>query len=471
MYGLSGAVPESAFLCVVLAAVAVVIIYSVVYSLFQSKRLKKLVLEDSLTGLLSLEGLEVQCQRMFHLHHDESFLLTEFNVRDFAFVNRLYGSEKGDEILKSLADVLRDEFAGKKNTVVARGYADNFYVVTLVEDNEDSALVQMELFQSNLQEHVGQVQNVHIILKSGSIICRRDGDAAIDFKDMVSRAGYARHSTQDSIVENFAVYDESMQNQHENEEKIENTIEDAIHKQELLVMYQPKMNLQTGKIEGAEALVRWKGENNVLIPPNVFIPVLERNGMVGILDHYVYNRVFKFMNRLQRENVPLVRISMNMSRLNHNTLEFVNELDILRERYEIDRQYVELEIEERFAGAGDDFLKDLIHRLHATGYMVSMDDFGSGQSSLNMLSEMPVDVVKIDQRFLMQAEYSQESRIILSYMVRMVNELGKESLCEGVETETHVQLLRDMGCRLAQGYYYSKPITEDEFKQFILDHI
>ena len=231
------------------------------------------------------------------------------------------------------------------------------------------------------------------------------------------------------------------------------------------------MNLQTGKIEGAEALVRWKGENNVLIPPNVFIPVLERNGMVGILDHYVYNRVFKFMNRLQRENVPLVRISMNMSRLNHNTLEFVNELDILRERYEIDRQYVELEIEERFAGAGDDFLKDLIHRLHATGYMVSMDDFGSGQSSLNMLSEMPVDVVKIDQRFLMQAEYSQESRIILSYMVRMVNELGKESLCEGVETETHVQLLRDMGCRLAQGYYYSKPITEDEFKQFILDHI
>ncbi|MBQ2081122.1 MAG: EAL domain-containing protein, partial [Treponema sp.] len=108
--------------------------------------------------------------------------------------------------------------------------------------------------------------------------------------------------------------------------------------------------------------------------------------------------------------------------------------------------------------------------LHASGYQVSMDDFGSGQSSLNMLSEMPVDIVKFDQRFMQQAEYSKDSRIVLDYMIRMVNELGKVSLCEGVETEAHVKFLQKCGCNLAQGFYYSKPIDEESFKKFLVEY-
>lgn len=464
-------------LFIILGAVLFAVIFSVVFSILYSKYLRRKFNEeknyDSVTGLLTLFGLEEQIANRYRIKKDEKFLLTELNVRDFASVNRIYGNKDGDEILNSIAKNLillfSDDGKSDKNVMLARGYADNFYIVQVCSD-EREVLNRMEFFQTNLQSKVGKERNVHIVLKSGSVFCRCDENHPLNLRDVISKAGYARRTTKDSVVENFAVYDGSMQVQHENEERIENGIESAIRNKDLMVMYQPKINLSTGKIEGAEALIRWKTKNNALIPPNVFIPVLERNGLVGVLDQYVYRSVFKFLKGLENENIQPVKISMNMSRLNNNSREFVNELDVLQAQYQVEKKYIELEIEERFAGAGDDFVCDLIHSLHEAGYQVSMDDFGSGESSLNMLSEMPVDIVKFDQRFLKQAEYSRDARVILAYMIKMVNELGKVTLCEGVETARHVKILQKCGCRLAQGYYYSKPINEEEFKKFILEH-
>lgn len=445
-------------------------VYSVLYSIYYSLRAHRKGAVDDVTGILSLSGFEDQANKLLKARKGSRFLLTEVNVRDFAFANRLYGHDKGDSILKSIGQNLLVHTRELQDVILARGYADNFYVIQKVSGEENSALDEMEYLLRNVQERVCNEEDVHIVLKSGSIFCGSFDGKSVDLKDMISKAGYARHSTQDSAVENFSVYDEGMQIQHENEERIENSIEDAIHRNDLVVLYQPKINLQTGKIAGAEALIRWKSENGSMIPPNLFIPVLERNGMVGVLDQYVYRNVFKFLSRLQKEGLPLVKISMNISRLNHNALDFVSDLDALQIQYQIDKKYIELEIEERFAGAGDDYIRDLIHRLHASGYQVSMDDFGSGQSSLNMLSEMPVDIVKFDQRFLHQAEFSKDSRIVLDYMIRMVNELGKVSLCEGVETQAHVDFLKRCSCNLAQGFYYSKPIDEAAFKKFLVEH-
>lgn len=467
---------SNALLWAILAAVLFCLVFAVsfaiIYSQCQKRKIKKEICTDKVTGLLSMDGFEEQVNQNNKGRKSQKYLLTEINVRDFANVNRIYGNKEGDEILRCIAANLRKKLVDDskpKNVLIARGYADNFYIMQAVSDINDS-LDKMEIIQNNLQFKVGKERNVHIILKSGSVVCRTNENRAINVRDAISKAGYARRLTKDSLIENFAVYNGAMQAQHENEERIENSIENAIKNNELIVFYQPKINLESGKIEGAEALIRWRTKNNALIPPSIFIPVLERNGMVGVLDQYVYKSVFKFLHHLQEDNIQPVKVSMNMSRLRNDSREFVAELDILQEQYGVDKKYIELEIEERFAGAGDDFVCDLIHSLHESGYQVSMDDFGSGQSSLNMLAEMPVDIVKFDQRFLKQAEYSRESRIILAYMIRMVNELGKVTLCEGVETERHVKILRKCGCRLAQGYYYSKPITEDEFRQFLIDH-
>lgn len=460
-------------LAAVLFCVVFAVVYSIVYSNYKNRKDKKKNGTDKVTNLLSIEGLENAISHAYKNKKNAKYLLTEMNVRDFASVNRLYGTAEGDKILQTIASCLQNQYSGvlenDENVFLARGYADNFYIMQLITDEKD-ALERTEILQNNLQERVCKERNVHIVLKSGNVVCRSDEAHAINLKDVISKAGYARHSTNESVVENFVIYDGNMQVQHENEERIENGIESAIKNKDLMVMYQPKINLSTGKIEGAEALVRWRTKNNALIPPSVFIPVLERSGMVGVLDQYVYRSVFKFLRQLEAENVPRVKISMNISRLNNNSREFVNELNVLQEQYQIDKEFIELEIEERFAGGGDDFVCDLIHSLHESGYQVSMDDFGSGESSLNMLSEMPVDIVKFDQRFLKQAEYSREARVVLAYMIKMVNELGRVTLCEGVETARHVKILQKCGCRLAQGYYYSKPINEEEFKKFILEH-
>ena len=450
---------------------SLVALYALVITVIYIKKFVSGKKHDRLTGMLNLQGFESACEHLFHLAKNHKFLLSELNVRDFAFVNRIYGADKGDLILKSIAKHLSQIKSQSPNAIIARGYADNFYILQPIDGDETDFITAMEITQNNLQEQVGKEEDVHIILKSGNIVCFNHGRETIDLRDMISKVGYARRLTQDSVIENFSMYDSNMRIQHENEERIENGIEKAISNKDLLVLYQPKINLETGKIQGAEALVRWKTKNNALIPPDIFIPVLERNGLVGVLDQYVYRKVFSFLRSLEAENIPQVPVSMNISRLSHNSLEFITELDTLQIQYQVDKKYIELEIEERFAGAGDDYVKDLIHRLHSSGYVVSMDDFGSGQSSLNMLCEMPVDVVKFDQRFLHQAEGSRDARVVLAYMIKMVNELGKVSLCEGVETKRQVKILQNIGCKVAQGYYYSRPIDEETFKKYIVEHL
>ncbi len=434
-----------------------------------NKRLRRQVNEDSLTGLLTLTGLEESASHLMRQAKGDTFLLTEINVRDFSFINRIYGTAKGDSLLVSIATILSTHF-DKKKALLARGYADNFYILSCVSGQEAFALDEMEAWLAYLQEAACRIENIHVIIKSGNVVFKNNQQSFTDLKDMISKAGYARRSTHDSMVETFAVYDEGLKTQRENEEHIESRLEAALRNDEFVVLYQPKVNLSTQKVVGAEALVRWKKSDNTYVPPDTFIPVLEKNGLVGKLDMYVYENVFAYLKQLKRNSIPAVPISMNLSRLNYSAMDLLYKLSNLHNKYGIPKELVELEIEERFAGAGDDFIRDLAHRLHSSGYIVSMDDFGSGQSSLNMLSEVPVDVVKFDQGFLRRAEYSQESRIILGHMVKMVKELGKTALCEGVETANHVKLLREMGCDIAQGFYYSRPLEAEAFKEFLIKH-
>ena len=173
---------------------------------------------------------------------------------------------------------------------------------------------------------------------------------------------------------------------------------------------------------------------------------------------------------MQEEGLNLVPVSMNISRLNYNTKLFINNLNTLIYSCNIPKKYIELEIEERFAGANDDFIKDFVESLHKEDFKVSMDDFGAGSSSLNMLSEIPVDIVKFDQRFLHYAEISKSSRIILKSTIQMVKDLGMVTVCEGIETKEQADFLRSVGCSIAQGYYYSKPLDEEDFKAFLINH-
>ena len=251
-------------------------------------------------------------------------------------------------------------------------------------------------------------------------------------------------------------------------------MEQALENHEFFVMYQPKISLVDDRIVGAEALVRWNSTQFGLLTPDKFIPLFERNGFITKLDYYVYEEVFKFIQTRLSKGETIVPISVNMSR-NHNRPEkFMHDFMKIFNKYSISPNLIQLEILERSV-MDNSTLHDITEKLHQEGFTVAMDDFGSGESSLNMLTKIPVDVLKFDREFL-NASTDSEGRIdkksekFINVLITLSKNLEKQTVFEGVETQAQRDFLRSIECDQAQGYFYSKPLSEQDFVQFIKLH-
>ena len=244
-------------------------------------------------------------------------------------------------------------------------------------------------------------------------------------------------------------------------------MEDALLKGEFQVYLQPKYYLPTGEIVGAEALVRWVEPSGKIIPPDNFIPLFERNGFIIQVDFYVYEQVMKRMQKWKQEGRRPICVSVNVSRVHVRTYDFLQRLNELIEKYQIPKEYFELELTETIMGSAQGMTKDFIQECKKQGYKVSIDDFGSGYSSLNLLKDLPVDILKIDKGFLDETAESERSSIIVEQVVEMAKKMKIGTLCEGVETLKQAEFLKGIGCDMAQGYLFSKPIPMEEFEKMI----
>lgn len=442
--------------------------------------------KDSLTSLYSLSGFEEHAIKLLKKYPNSDFLLTEINIRAFSNINKNHGENKGNKILTDLSNLIEKKCLPGAPTVIARGYADSFCVFERIDSpsfytekkelNEEAIIEAIKNSVRQLQNQLTECQNneLSIILKSGSAIYRGSRNQEKGTKDfelniihgLMGNAKYARRSTRTSIVNNTTLYNSRLQEKHEKANRIESQIIKAVQKKEFKVMYQPKYELSTGKIKGAEALVRWIKDGKIISPED-FIPLLEKNDYIKELNKYIYEEVYKFQNRiLEAKNDRAVPVSINISRVDYDINLFISELEELEKRFSIPKELIELEIEER-ESSENSFNEYFIKKLSDKGWRISIDDFGSGQSSLRMLSEVPVDIIKIDQGFLRTIEFSENSKLVLKHMIHLINSMGKVSLCEGVENEMHVQILKEFGCQLAQGYFYSKPVDADVFMKML----
>jgi len=446
-----------------------VLLYSVISIVFNTFKYKKLSEIDLLTGLWNLTCFEQHAEKLMASLPKNNFILSEVNIRSFAQINRVYGSEMADRILQFLANELRRIKSDKNVLFIARGYADSFYVLRSA-DSRDTALGQIHTVMHEIFRRE-ETFGIRIVIKTGSVFTGPDYGGFDSIKNLVGKAGYARKSIRDSVVDNFALFDEILQQKRLLEGNIESCMSKALTNHEFFVVFQPKVDIRTGKIKSAEALVRWNSPENGLVSPEVFIPVLEKNGYAVKMDFYVYQSVFEYLQHSLDDGRPVVPVSLNISRLHTSAEKFVTDFMMLYSKYNIPPQYIELEIVERSAGSNDNILKEITDMLHRHGFLVAMDDFGAGESSLNMLSEIPVDEIKFDQRFLKKAESSPDSATILREMMKMAQMLGKVTVCEGVETEAQLVLLKDIGCDLAQGFYYSKALMLDDFKEYLMEHM
>lgn len=410
---------------------------------------------DTLTGLLNKEQFYIETAKLIKENRDVKYCLVCSNIKDFKFVNELFGIEKGNEILKKQAEYMKN-FIGE-NSLAARLHADRFAMcmprIRFDEDliNEAITGIQEAFKNSSFHMHIFVgVYDIHDVEERVSIMC--------------DKANLASETIKNEYKSSVAYYTEHLLEKSIEERKIIGEFDRALDNEEFVMFLQPQVDV-SGKPFGSEALVRWQHPDKGLLAPGVFIDVLEKTGFVYRLDRYMWDKAVKQLAEWKKRGTNDYHISVNISTKDFYLIDVYETFVGLVEKYDIDPKLLKLEITE--TALMSDFNKNMviIKRLQKYGFDIEIDDFGSGYSSLNMLKDISADVLKIDMGFLRASENEVKGQDILESIIGLANKLGMRVITEGVEKKTQVDMLYDMGCKMFQGYYFSKPIPVDEFEK------
>lgn len=422
---------------------------------------------DSVTGLYKYERfLRLAGEFIANAEHG-NYAILYLDVFNFKFINDTFGYETGDRVLHELAQAL---LSYSDHIVLAsRVFSDNIVAICRLGSwSEEEVKRGLEkAIASQTEIFAKRFTNSKLNIGMGVCTFTISG-APVMLKNIISNANMARKKSKQSGMPGVVFYDDQMGSEAQNEVAYSNDMEKAFENREFVVYFQPRVSLKDNVIKGAEALVRWKKKDGSIIYPNDFIPVFERNKSVTLLDFYVYEEVCRYLKDRLDKKLKTVAISVNVSRVHLYSIdEFITKVKGLLMKYNIPPQYLEFELTETsFTDKVDDSI-NLMSRLRKLGVKVSLDDFGSGYSSLNVLTKLPLDILKIDKEFLKDFDSDSEEKIVIPSVIDMANKLNLEVVCEGVETIEHVKFLKSIGCEYAQGYYYSKPVPQEDFDALV----
>ena len=440
-----------------------VIIAYILIVRFTFKRLKnanehisRIAYVDSLTGYSTWDKFVLDAKKLLQ-HEYRRYALVSFDIDKFKAINDMYGHDEGNRVLKLIADTVNRNI--ENTETFSRINSDNYYILMLYHDDSQISERIRNLIQAieyEITEFVPVLSfGVYRILDSNESI-RRMGDLADIAKRTVK---YGDDSA-------YAFYTESMLESMREEKRIENEMQNALDMHEFCVFYQPKVSLDGNvNLTGAEALVRWIKDGNV-ISPGKFIPLFERNRFIVKLDFYIMDQVCIKIKQWQKYYKDLL-ISVNMSRVHLKDPQFAEKLYSICASHNVSPSNIEIEITESAAYESLETLVNVFRELKEYGFNISIDDFGSGYSSLNMLKDLPADVLKIDRAFLAETDSNKRANDILGHVIRMASSLGMHTICEGIETDEQAKLLGGLGCEMAQGFYFAKPMPSDSFEEIL----
>ena len=413
-------------------------------------------MHDPLTGLLNRDGFchVVEEYRKLHINTDETHYLIITNIRDFKLINQMLGDKDGDSILKTTGRIIRSLMYPED--IYGRLYADKFAVL-VSERNFDKSMYRnmINLVRSQI---TSDKQGLRL-----QVGIYRMEDLSDDVITMCDKALIALKSISSEEPVAYAYYEPLMMQKALTEKAVVTNFDTALKNGEFKIYLQPQMN-QRGELIGSEALVRWKKIDNTVIPPNAFIPVLEKSNLISRLDLYVWELAAIKLREWQHTEFSDLYISVNISPRDMEFIDVYDAITGLVDKYEIEPAKLHLEITETVIMRNPATVSELITKLKDAGFVVEIDDFGSGYSSLNMLKDIKADVIKIDMGFLRKSENEERSRIILDSIIYMTKRLGMGTVTEGVETTKQFEFLRSMGCDVYQGYLFSKPVPVQEFE-------
>lgn len=414
---------------------------------------------DRLTGIANRSAFFISTRKLLNEHPSDTYILILINIDRFKIVNDLFGTKVGDNILIQAAAAIRDDILGRGT--FGRLDADTFAICVPERTFSIDNLLRR---QALLSESLGLSYN--LTGHSGLYII---DDRSLEISQMCDRARLALASVKDNYMQRYAYYDESMRQEMLAEQDILNNMHQALEREDFVPFLQPIYSLHFDRPVSAEVLVRWKHPEKELVPPGSFIPLFEKNRFITNLDHYIWEQACRYIAHRRDEGLSVFPLSVNVSRMNLFNPELVSELKSLLRRYKVQPSLLRLEITESAYMDNPQQLIDATHKLQQAGFKILIDDFGSGFSSLNMLKDIPLDILKIDMKFLNDLENSSRAAAILLGIVNIAQHLGMITVAEGVETQFQLDFLRTAGCDNIQGFFYAKPMPMAEFDKFLDD--
>ena len=450
-------------LAVVMIIIVGVILFLAYYEHKQAIKEKKRAGEmqyhldhDDLTGILSEKVFMRRVEERLASVSPEEYCIVYLDVYKFKLINEMFGYEKGDELLCVIAEEF-NQIAWDNNGLCGRISGDN-YILFLPHKDE---LIQS--FQ-NKKDDIKKILPIEIYLYYGIYVIK---DNAIPVNRMIDCAQLAQKAVKGNYDNYISYYDEQIKKQIVKEQEIISSMTQALEDGEFIIYLQPQYNYREGKINGAEALVRWKHPEKGLIPPGDFIPVFETNGFIIKLDENVWEQVCKLQRKWIDEGKNPLPISVNVSRADLLKGAVAEKLTSLIEKYGLNSDLIRVEVTESAYMDNPQKLVMEIDNLRSSGLLVEMDDFGSGYSSLNMLKDVPIQVLKTDLKFLAGAGIETRKERILDSIINMAHQMGMLVIAEGVETKEQADYLLKLNCENMQGFYFSRPVPVEEFEKMV----
>lgn len=417
---------------------------------------------DPLTTLYSRDFFYEYANRICQYHSEWRMDAITIDIEHFHSVNALNGRSFGDTILRTIGDEIR-VYLSETDGIACRFEADRFGILCRPQANYSPLLERVQARVDALSK------NANVRLRMGI----EPGEEGMDPVLMFDRARAACSMVRGNFKTHIMTYDEKMRRQEILEQRLLNDLRRAVEARELQVYYQPKYHIQSDppRLSSAEALIRWKHPELGMISPGIFIPLFEGNGQISTVDNYVWNEAARQIAEWREKYGVTIPVSVNLSRVDIFDPRLEERLDSLIRKYDLDYSALKLEVTESAYTDNAEQMIGLINRLRKKGFVIEMDDFGSGYSSLNMLSYMPIDVLKMDMAFVRNIEHSERDFKLVEAVLDIARYLEVPVVAEGVENKKQLEMLRNAGCQLIQGYYFSRPLPPVEFEELISKEI
>ena len=441
---------------IVILIIVAICVYIVLANNKKQKQLFEYAYIDPITKKGNIYYFRKAGQEKLDKEKNDNMYVAVLDINKFKMINKAYGYKTGDTILYGIGEEL-EKILGKESLICRYS---NDYFVTLFEYSEDIHKILNKMVRNieNLKLD-GNVYNLSV-----NIGIYKLEEADKDISEVMDKAIIAHSASKGDVFDKFYIYDKQIERKIERESKIENEMHKALENKEFKVYYQPKLYTKTETLYGAEALVRWEHNGN-LVPPNEFIPLFEKNKFILKLDAYVFEQVCADIKGWKETYGKELIVSVNVSREHFLDEHFLEKYRMIAAKYDVNPNQIDLEItESATVEAGIDII-EVMNKMKKLGFLISIDDFGTGYSSLSTIQDMPADILKIDKSFVDRIGKSEKN--IIDYILNIAKDLQLTTIAEGVETKEQREYLLENGCDVIQGYYYSKPLPKGEFEKYM----